>query len=143
MQSIHCTSLGLRRCVYGCFFYFSYYGEMITYLGMTAPMAVLALTSWIRYPYKGNKSEVQVNHLKKTELIFAVILTAVVTLVFYLILSGIHTANIIPSTISVTTSFLAVYLTFRKRYLWIYQLVENEETSGKCAGGCIRKRKGR
>ncbi len=42
----------------------AYYGEMITYLGMTAPMAVFA--------------------------------------------------NLIPSTISVTTSFLAVYLTFRR-----------------------------
>ena len=95
-------------------FTFSYYGEMITYLGMTAPMAVFALISWLRHPYEGNKSEVKVNHLKKTELIFAIILTVVVTFVFYLILSGIHTANIIPSTISVTTSFLAVYLTFRR-----------------------------
>ena len=32
-------------------FTFSYYGEMITYLGMTAPMAVFALISWIRNPY--------------------------------------------------------------------------------------------
>lgn len=95
-------------------FTFSYYGEMITYLGMTAPMAVFALISWLRHPYEGNKSEVKVNHLKKTELLFAIILTVIVTFVFYLILSDIHTANIIPSTISVTTSFLAVYLTFRR-----------------------------
>ena len=33
-------------------FSFSYYGEMITYLGMTAPMAVFALISWLRHPYK-------------------------------------------------------------------------------------------
>lgn len=32
-------------------FSFSYYGEMITYLGMTAPMAVFALISWLKNPY--------------------------------------------------------------------------------------------
>lgn len=30
---------------------FRYYGEMITYLGMSAPMAVFALVSWLRNPY--------------------------------------------------------------------------------------------
>ena len=49
-------------------FTFSYYGEMITYLGMTAPMAVFALISWIRNPYNGNKAEVKVNRLKKKEI---------------------------------------------------------------------------
>ena len=42
------------------------------------------------------------------------ILTAFVTFVFYFILEAFNTANIVPSTISVTTSFLAVYLMFRR-----------------------------
>lgn len=42
----------------------AYYGEMITYLGMTAPMAVFSLISWLRNPYNGNKSEVKVIALK-------------------------------------------------------------------------------
>ena len=37
-----------------------------------------------------------------------------VTCIFYFILEYFNTANIIPSTLSVTTSFLAVYLTFRR-----------------------------
>ena len=41
-------------------------------------------------------------------------MTVIVSLIFYFILANFHTANIIPSTISVTTSFLAVYLTFRR-----------------------------
>ncbi len=93
---------------------FAYYGEMITYLGMTAPMALFALFSWLKNPYKGNKSEVTVNKLKVKEIVFMMILTVAVTVVFYFILDAFHTANIIPSTISVTTSFLAVYLTFRR-----------------------------
>ena len=59
-------------------FAFAYYGEMITYLGMTAPMAVFALVSWLRNPYNGNKSEVKVNRLKAKEIIFMMILTAAI-----------------------------------------------------------------
>ena len=101
--------------LYGIISYtFSYYGEMITYLGMTAPMAVFALIAWLRNPYNGNKAEVKVNTLKKQETIFMFLLTAVITFCFHFILGYFHTANLIPSTLSVTTSFLAVYLTFRR-----------------------------
>jgi len=102
--------------LYGIISYtFSYYGEMITYLGMTAPMAILALIVWLRNPYKGKKAQVKVNpHISKKEVVFMLLLTAAVTAGFYFILSALDTANIIPSTISVTTSFLAVYLTFRR-----------------------------
>ena len=101
--------------LYGVISYtFSFYGEMITYLGMTMPMAVFALISWLRNPYQGNRSEVKVNSISRTENIFMWLLTAVVTVVFYFILAYFKTANLIPSTLSVTTSFLAVYLTFRR-----------------------------
>lgn len=95
-------------------FTFAYYGEMLTYLGMTAPMAAFALVSWLKNPYNGNKAEVRVNQLCKKEIILMLVLAAAVTAVFYYILDVFHTANIVPSTISVTTSFLAVYLTFRR-----------------------------
>lgn len=95
-------------------FTFAYYGEMMTYLGMTAPMALFALISWLKNPYNGNKAEVKVNRLKKAEVVFMMILTAAVTVVFYFILKYFNTANLLPSTVSVTTSFLAVYLTFRR-----------------------------
>ena len=95
-------------------FTFAYYGEMITYLGMTMPMAFFALISWLRNPYNGNKAEVKVNSISKKEQILMWLLTIVVTVVFFFILNYFNTVNIIPSTISVTTSFLAVYLTFRR-----------------------------
>ena len=95
-------------------FSFSYYGEMVTYLGMTMPMALFALISWLRNPYNGNKAEVKVNTITKKETVFMWFLTAVVTVIFYFILDYFNTANIIPSTLSVTTSFVAVYLTFRR-----------------------------
>lgn len=101
--------------LYGIISYsFAYYGEMITYLGMTAPMAIFALISWIKNPYNGNKSQVKVNRLKAKEIVFMFILTIAVTVAFYFVLKAFNTANILPSTISVATSFLAVYLTFRR-----------------------------
>ncbi len=95
-----------------------YYGETITYLGMSAPMAVVSLISWLKNPYKGNKSEVAVNSIKGSEVVFMLLLSLAVTLVFYFILKAFNTANIIFSTISVTTSFAAVYLTFRRSPLY-------------------------
>lgn len=101
--------------LYGVISYsFSYYGEMITYLGMTMPMAVFALISWLRNPYNGNRAEVKVNRIGKTETVLMWFGTGVVTVIFYYVLTYFNTANIIPSTISVTTSFVAVYLTFRR-----------------------------
>ena len=101
--------------LYGIISYrFAYYGEMVTYLGMTAPMALFALISWLRNPYKGNKAEVAVNRLGTVEWIIMLILSALVTILFYFILDYFDTANMLPSTLSVTTSFIAVYLTFRR-----------------------------
>ena len=91
----------------------AYYGEMLTYLGMTAPMALMAFISWIRNPYENGK-EVKVNKIKYTEFIFMLFISAFVTVIFYFVLKYFNTANLIPSTISVTTSFIAVYLTFRR-----------------------------
>lgn len=93
---------------------FAYFGEMVTYLGMTLPMAIFALISWFRHPYKGNRSQVQVSGVGKREQIFMWGLTAAVTVVFYFILKHFDTTNLLPSTVSVTTSFLAAYLTFRR-----------------------------
>ena len=95
-------------------FGFKYYGEMITYLGMTMPMAVFALISWLKNPYKENKSEVKVNTISKKEVLLMLLGTTIITILFYFILSYFNTANILPSTLSVTTSFIAVYLTFRR-----------------------------
>ena len=101
--------------LYGAISYtFSYFGEMITYLGMTGPMALFTLISWLRNPYNGNHAEVAVNRIGKWELVLMYVLTALVTWGFYFILDYFDTANMIPSTLSVTTSFLAVYLTFRR-----------------------------
>ena len=105
---------------------FRYYGEMITYLGMSAPMAALAVISWIRNPYEQGKAEVRVNRLKPPEVLFLAVLTILVTALFYFILNFFGTANLLPSTLSVTTSFLASYLTFRRSPFYALAYAAND-----------------
>ena len=87
-----------------------YYGEVITYLGMTAPMALLALITWLRNPYQ-DSAEVAVRRMRRRDVIVLLLLTAVVTAIFYFILRAMGNAALAVSTLSVTTSFLASCLT--------------------------------
>ena len=79
-------------------------------------------------------------YFSKREIALMLILTAAVTVAFFFILKHFHTANLYPSTLSVTTSFIAVYLTFRRSpyfsvayaandivliVLWILASIEN------------------
>ena len=95
-----------------------YFGEMITYIGMSLPMAVIALISWIRNPFEKGKSEVKINEISRREVILALIASLFVTVAFYFILSYLGTANLIVSTLSVTTSFTAAYFTARRSSLF-------------------------
>ena len=92
----------------------AYYGELITYLFMTAPIAVISIISWLKHPFEGNKSDVEINEIKNKEYILLGGLSLVVTVVFYFILDALGTDNIYVSTLSVFTSFTASYLMFRR-----------------------------
>lgn len=88
-----------------------YYGEMITYLFMTAPIALMSVISWMRHPYQ-DSAEVEVNTLSRGQKVFVAGASAGVTVLFYFILKALGTANLPVSTVSVTTSFLACSLTY-------------------------------
>lgn len=88
-----------------------YYGEMITYLGMTMPIAAMAAVSWLKNPYEKNKSEVKVSRLSKKCITAMWLLAAVVTFAFYFVLKFFETPNLFFSTVSIATSFIASYLT--------------------------------
>ncbi len=127
-------------CFYGVVsFYFQYYGEMITYLFMTAPIAVMSIVSWLKHPYEGTR-EVEVAHITKRQVLVIVVLAVTVTSLFYFILDFLGNANLLISTISVTTSFIACYLSYlRSPYyalgyaandivlivLWVLATIEN------------------
>ena len=114
-------------CMYTYISYtFSYYGEMITYACMSLPMAVFSLVSWLRHPFKGNKAEVKVNQIKGKEYAFLVALDIAVTVAFYFILRYFDTANLFFSTLSITTSFGAAYLTMRRSPYYALWYVAND-----------------
>ena len=95
---------------------FDYYGEMVTYMCMTAPIALASVISWLRHPYK-DSDEVEVAVLSRRNTVFMWVSAILVTVAFYFILGALGNANLLVSTVSVTTSFLASYLTlFRSPY---------------------------
>ena len=102
-----------------------YYGEMITYVGMSAPMAIASVVSWIKNPYKGSSS-VKVNRLNKKAISTVFALSVVVTIAFYFILRCFNTENLIFSTISVTTSFIAASFTFLRSPYYALAYASND-----------------
>ena len=96
---------------------FRYYGEMITYLGMTLPMALAAVFSWLRHPFQGNQAQVEIHRLTCCQRWGMVLCCVPVTAAFGILLWWLNTPNLLFRTISVETSFLAAYLTyFRSSY---------------------------
>ncbi len=88
-----------------------YYGEMITYLFMAAPIALMATIEWIRHPYK-DTDVVEVSRVNKKQIAIMCVLSVFVTAILFFVLKNMGTANLLFSTISVTTSFVAAYLTY-------------------------------
>ncbi len=101
-------------------FTYSYYGEMITYLGLTAPIALYGVFAWLKNPNeaRADVTEVKVNRISWKEHLLALVAGAGVTTAFYFILGALNTPNLEMSTLSVLTSFLAVYYTARRSPLY-------------------------
>lgn len=134
---------------YGIISYgFAYYGEMITYLGMSAPIAIISVITWLKHPYKKNDSNADTKHTSEVAIntvspkAWGIMggLTVAVTVAFYFILGALGNENLILSTLSVTTSFAAASLSaLRSPYyalgyalndavlicLWVFATIED------------------
>ncbi len=96
-------------------FQFRYYGEMITYLGMSAPIALASVITWLRNPY--SDKEVKVSIMTPKKMFWLLLATIIVTVAFWFILGALNTANLFMSTVSVFTSFAAsALMMFRSPY---------------------------
>ena len=105
---------------------FNYWGEMITYLGMTMPMAIWSTITWIKNPSKENANEVAIQKLNWKHVAALIFFGAVVTWGFYSLLLVLNTPNIIFSTISITTSFLAASLTMLRSSYYALGYASND-----------------
>lgn len=83
-------------------------------MGMSVPMAIIALISWAKHPYKNKKTEVEIAGLTSKDYWMAGGLTIAITCLFYFVLRWLGTANLLISTVSVGTSFLAAYFSFKR-----------------------------
>ena len=104
---------------------FRYWGEMITYLGMTLPMAVWSTITWIRHPAENGK-EVAIQKLRPRHIWGLLFWGTITTAVFYYILRALDTPNLVFSTISVTTSFLAAALTMLRSSYYALGYASND-----------------
>ena len=106
-------------------FWFQYYGEVITYLCMTAPIAIASAVSWFRHPFQETR-EVEIHRLTRRQWGVTIALAIVVTAAFYFILRALGTARLVFSTISVTTSFFAAWLTMLRSPLYAVGYAAND-----------------
>lgn len=105
-------------------FHLRYYGEMITYVGMTVPSAVWALYTWLKNPYTDRQVKVAEMTAKKWMLV--VFGGLVASLIMYFVLGFFGTANLIISTVSVATSFMASMLTVLRSPLYALFYAAND-----------------
>lgn len=84
---------------------YRYYSEMITYIGMTAPIAVMSVITWLKNPYA--EKQVKISSMTPIKAAALLVFTATVTVLFYFILKALETPNLFFSTVSIATSFAA------------------------------------
>ena len=122
----NCLIVGFA-VLYGVISYLSaYYGEMITYLGMSAPASIAAIVMWLRHPFQGKKTQVEVNRLSAKEYVLSFLVSCLLTIAFYFILDALGTANIVWSTVSVLTSLYASYLNIRRSPAYAFAYCIND-----------------
>ena len=123
--------VGQILCIVFAVFYglislhFRYYGEVITYLCMSAPIAVVSTISWLRHPYR-KTAEVEVQRLSKKKVVLLACATVGVTVAFYFVLKAMGTANLGWSTISIATSFFAASLTAMRSPYYALAYIAND-----------------
>ena len=103
-----------------------YYGELATYVLMTLPMAVYALIEWLRHPYDEETREVEVKKIDKKDVFALVISAALVSVAFYFILGFFKTPHLPLATLSVLTSFSAVFLSAKRSPLYAVAYALND-----------------
>ena len=92
----------------------SYWGEVVTYLGMTLPLSVWALVTWFKNPNPKKRTEVLAHRMQKREWLLSLLLTIVVTALFFWLLKFLKTPFLPLATLSVATSFSAAWLTGKR-----------------------------
>lgn len=103
-----------------------YYGELMIYTCMQLPCAITSLISWLRHPGDKGTAEVKIGKFNRKHLFILIPLAVAVTTAFFFILRAFNTANLIPSIISVFTSFVALYLMILRVPVYALAFIVND-----------------
>ena len=103
-----------------------YYGELITYVGMSLPATIFSIFSWLRHPFASGHNEVKIHRLTKKEFCIVCLVSVVGTIIFYFILKALNTASLLFSTFSITTSLFASLLTFYRNPYYAVAYMVND-----------------
>lgn len=104
----------------------AYYGEMIIYVGIMIPISILSIIFWLRNRKKENNMLVEVNKVKGKEFLCLFIVAIGMTFGFYFLLRALNTSELIISTLSLTTSAVAAYLSLRRCSYYALWYVAND-----------------
>ena len=104
---------------------FRYWGEMITYWGMTMPMAIWSAITWSKNPASSG-AEVAIQKLNAKHIWWLVMFGSAATGIFCVILRALHTPNLVFSTVSVATSFAAAALTMLRSSYYALGYASND-----------------
>jgi len=112
---------------YSILSYFNgYYGEIIISTGLTLPLAISSIFTWIKNPYKKGENVVKVYRLTKKDIFITIIVALVVVCGGFFVLRALNTNNLIVSSISLGTSFVASYLMFRRNSFYAVVFMLND-----------------
>lgn len=102
-----------------------YYGEVIFYILIMLPMAIIGIISWITH--KNEKTDtVEVNEIKLKEWIILIFISIVAFMGLYNLLKYFNTSELLVSTFSMIASLLAIYLLVRRsKYCFIFYILND------------------
>ena len=89
------------------------------------PMAIWSTITWIRNPAENGK-EVAIQKLTQKHIFLILFFSVLVTTVFWYVLYYFNTPNIVLSTISITTSFVAAILTMLRSSYYAFWYAAND-----------------
>ena len=92
---------------------FQYYGEAIIYFAFMIPLGIISGVIWFINRFKGT-TEVAILSTKKSDFIIGPIASVTLTFGLFWLLRYLGTENIITSTLSLFTSFLALYFQIKR-----------------------------
>ena len=99
-----------------------FYGEVLIYIFIMTPINIFTIISWLKNRSNENKAIVKINKIEKKEYVILGIIATFITFAFYFLLKSLNNSSLLISTLSLTDSFIASYLLFRRssNYALIY-----------------------